>query len=390
MASTVCSSAPERRDAMTALNLETDIAVIGGGLVGAAVAYGLAREGQRVCVLDEGDVALRASRANFALVWVQSKGLGMPEYAAWTKASAALWPGLADALREDAGLDVSLSQPGGFMLALSDEEMQRRVDTTKRLHNQPEMVKYPYEILDHAETKKRLAQIGRDVVGSIYCPLDGHVNSLRLFRALHQAMEGWGVVYRPNCAVETIVPREGGFTIKGTFGELRAAKLVLAAGLGNARLAPMVGLHAPVIPSKGQIIVTEKVAPFLHHPMHQLRQTDEGGVMVGDSQEDHGFDTTVTTPVISVMAERAVRMFPLLARLNVVRTWSALRVMSPDGFPIYEQSSAHPGAFVATCHSGVTLAANHALTLAPAIVRGAMPGEASSFTSERFHVPSAA
>ncbi|MBV8183205.1 MAG: FAD-binding oxidoreductase, partial [Hyphomicrobiales bacterium] len=256
--------------------------------------------------------------------------------------------------------------------------------------NQPDMVKYDYEILDHAQTSKRLPAIGRDVVGSIYCPLDGHVNSLRLFRCLHQAMKRHGVGYHPNCAVETITPIAQGFALKGSFGELRAGKLVLAAGLDNARLAPTVDLEAPVVPSKGQIIVTEKVAPFLHYPMHTLRQTDEGGVMIGDSQEDHGFDTAVTTAVISVMAQRAVRMFPLLAKLNVVRTWSALRVMSPDGFPIYAQSRIHPGAFLATCHSGVTLAANHALTLAPAIARGGLPRCTSSFTSERFHVPTLA
>ena len=375
---------------MSDLRLETDIAVIGGGLVGAAIAYGLAREGRAVRVLDEGDVALRASRANFALVWVQSKGLGMPEYAAWTRASAAAWPALAAALREDTGIDVGLSQPGGFTLALSEEEMQRRMHMTRRLHNQPDMVKYDYEILDHAQTSKRLPAIGRDVVGSIYCPLDGHVNSLRLFRCLHQAMKRHGVGYHPNCRVATITPIPQGFALEGSFGELRAGKLVLAAGLDNARLAPMVDLEAPVVPSKGQIIVTEKVAPFLTYPMHTLRQTDEGGVMIGDSQEDHGFDTAVTTAVISVMAQRAVRMFPLLAKLNVVRTWSALRVMSPDGFPIYAQSRIRPGAFLATCHSGVTLAANHALTLAPAIARGGLPRGISSFTSERFHVPTLA
>ena len=58
-----------------------DVAVVGGGLVGVATAWGLAREGCRVVVLDEGDRAVRASRGNFALVWVQSKGLGLPEYA---------------------------------------------------------------------------------------------------------------------------------------------------------------------------------------------------------------------------------------------------------------------------------------------------------------------
>ena len=152
----------------------------------------------------------------------------------------------------------------------------------------------------------------------------------------------------------------------------------------------MLGLDAPVQPSKGQIIVTEKVAHFLHNPVVTVRQTDEGGVMIGDSQEDLGFDTVVRNPVVSVMAERAIRMFPLLAGLNVVRTWSALRVMSPDGFPIYDQSQSFPGAFVATCHSGVTLAANHVLALAPLIREGALPAEFQPFSARRLHVPSAA
>jgi glycine/D-amino acid oxidase-like deaminating enzyme len=350
----------------------------------------LARHGARVAVLDEGDNALRASRGNFALVWVQSKGLGMAEYAVWTRASAETWPRLASELKQETGIDVSHQQPGGFMLCLSDAEMQERVDSMKRLHNQPDMVKYPYEILDHAETKRRLPAIGKDVVGAIYCPLDGHVNSLRLFRALHVGMANAGVDYRPNHPVEAIAPAAGGFAIHGPWGELRSGKIVLAAGLGNARLAPMVGLNAPVKPSKGQIIVTEKVAPFLHNPVVTVRQTDEGGVMIGDSQEDLGFDTVVRSPVISVMAERAIRMFPLLAGVNVVRTWSALRVMSPDGFPIYDQSQSCPGAFIATCHSGVTLAANHVLSLAPRIHEGALPAELHPFSARRLHVSSAA
>jgi len=225
------------------------------------------------------------------------------------------------------------------------------------------------------------------VVGSIYAPADGHVNSLKLFRALHVAMMRRDVTYRPDCVVDRIETHEGGFRISGAWGEVRSARVVLAAGLGNARLAPMVGLHAPVIPSKGQIIITEKTAPFLHYPMGTIRQTDEGGVMCGDSQEDAGFDTVVTNPVISVMADRAMRCFPLLRDLNVVRTWSASRVMSPDGFPIYDQSASAPGAFVVTCHSGVTLAANHVLTLAPAILSGGLPDTLDAFSARRFHVP---
>jgi len=366
---------------------EPDVVVIGGGVVGGSIALGLARGGARVAILDEGDVAFRASRGNFALVWVQSKGHGMPDYALWSRRSANDWHGLAAILDEETGIDVAHSQPGGFMLCLSEDELTKRIDAMRRLHNQTTLADFPYEILDHAETKRRLPDIGRDVVGAVYSPLDGHVNSLKLFRALREATARRGVEYRPGHPVESIAPRDGGFRISGPWGEIAAGKIVLAAGLGNARLAPMVGLHAPVQPSKGQIIVTEKTAPFLNHPMVTIRQTDEGGIMIGDSQEDRGFDTVIGQPVISVMAQRAVKTFPRLAGLNVVRTWSALRVMSPDGFPIYEQSQSSPGAFVATCHSGVTLAANHVLTLAPAILSGALPDAVASFSARRFHVP---
>ena len=368
-----------------------DVAVIGGGLVGAATAWGLARIGQKVAVLDEGDVAYRASRGNFALVWVQSKGMGMPEYAGWTKRSSENWPAFAEQLKEQTGIDVSLQQPGGFHLCLSEQELESRANLLKRLHNQPDMVRYDYEIMDHARVKTMLPHIGPDVAGASYCPLDGHVNSLRLLRALHTGMSRLGVDYHPDHIVERIELAPGRFRLFTRHGEIEAGKVVLAAGNGNAKLGPMVGLTVPVRPQRGQIIVTEKVAPFMDYPVVTIRQTDEGGVMMGDSVEEAGWDTTVGAGVISSMAERAIRMFPLLGRLNVVRTWAALRVMTKDGFPIYEQSADCPGAFVATCHSGVTLAANHALVLAPLIAAGELPKEDFDvFSARRFDVSAAA
>src|SRR5208282_826246 len=335
------------------------------GLVGSAIAWGAARRGQRVAVLDEGDLAYRASRGNFALVWVQSKGLGMPEYAAWTKRSSDAWGGFADELRAATGYDVAFERPGGFHLCLSETELETRAAVLRRLHNQPHMVQYPYEILDHDALARRLPEIGPAVMGASYCPLDGHCNSLRLLKALHAGMKSEGAAYLANRSVEYLERRAGEFSITSASGELRAGKVLLAAGNGNARLAAMVGLKAPVRPQRGQIIVTEKVRRFLDYPIATLRQTDEGSVLIGDSVEEAGFDDTVGLGVVSTMAARAVRMFPRLAALNVVRTWAALRVMTKDGFPIYDRSESAPGAFVATCHSGVTLAAGHALFLAP-------------------------
>src|SRR5688500_7155471 len=116
-----------------------DVAVIGGGLMGSAIAWGLARSGQRVAVLDEGDIAFRASRGNFALVWVHSKGLGLPRYSAWTMESSNAWAEFARILEEDTGIDVHFQRPGGFNLALSERELEARTSMLERLQSQPVM-----------------------------------------------------------------------------------------------------------------------------------------------------------------------------------------------------------------------------------------------------------
>ena len=120
-----------------------------------------------------------------------------------------------------------------------------------------------------------------------------------------------------------------------------------------------------------------------------MRQTDEGTVLIGDSQQDRGFDETLDPAVLAAMAARAVRVFPFLRDVRVDRAWAALRVMSPDGFPIYAQSPRAPGRVRSpTCHSGVTLAAAHALDarglrFAPA---RCPPSTIASLPLERFDV----
>jgi glycine/D-amino acid oxidase-like deaminating enzyme len=164
---------------------------------------------------------------------------------------------------------------------------------------------------------------------------------------------------------------------------------VLAAGLGNKELAPLAGLDAPVRPVRGNIVVTERVAPVI--PLtHTIRQMPEGGLLLGDSYEEAGYDDFTSLTPLKAITARAVRTFPFLRGVNVVRTWAALRVMSPDGLPVYDQSQRYPGAFVATCHSGVTLCAAHALRYADYVADGALSPELARFTAGRFRVPQAA
>ena len=368
-----------------------DVAVIGGGLVGASLAFGLVDRVESVAVLDEGDVAFRASRGNFGLVWVQSKGAGLPAYGAWTLRSSQAWPRLASTLAGTTGIDVRLIQNGGMSVFLSERERDAAFDRMRRMLAQPGMPQYRWRPVEGSELRARVPGIGPRVVAALHCEDDGHVNPLTLLHALHAALKLRGAHYLPDEPVAAISPRQdGSFDLDCRSGRVHARRVVIACGLGNAALADHVGLRAPVRPQRGQIVVLERMPPLLAQPMTTLGQTDEGTVLIGDSQEDAGFHDDTDLRVLATLAERAVATFPALAQARVVRTWSALRVMSPDGLPIYEQSTRYPGAFVATCHSGVTLAAAHAFVLAGAIADGALPAALEPFSSRRFDVRAAA
>jgi glycine/D-amino acid oxidase-like deaminating enzyme len=374
---------PNRRESF-------EVAVIGGGLVGAAVAFGLRSLGPKLAMLDEGDVAHRAARGNFGLVWVQGKGMGLAPYATWTQRSAREWPRLAGELLRETGIDVALAQPGGIHVCVTPDELAQRAAALAALQAQSGFRRYDVEVLDRAELARRLPGVGPGVAGGTYCALDGHCNPLKLLRALHAAIFRAGADCRTGHDVVRISPHRDGFTLETARGVIEAGKVVLAAGLGNAALAPMVGLAAPVRPNKGQIIALERMPRFLAMPVETIRQTDEGTVLIGDSQQDRGFDDSLGIDVLAAMAARAARVFPALAAARVVRAWAALRVMAADRFPIYEQSAAYPGAFVATCHSGVTLAAVHAYALAPAVAAGALPESFKPYAARRLDVPQAA
>lgn len=124
-----------------------------------------------------------------------------------------------------------------------------------------------------------------------------------------------------------IEARPGRFTTHIGHGSLDSTRAVLAAGLGNAALAPMVGLHAPISPVRGQIRVTERLAPFLDYPTLVVRQTREGSVLLGDSAEDVGFRDGIIMPVKADIARRAETAFSLLANARIVRCWGAFMTL---------------------------------------------------------------
>ena len=362
--------------------------VIGGGLVGTAAAYGLAGRGVATALIDEGDVAHRASRGNFCLVWVQGKGDGSPSYAAWARESAELFPGFARELQDLTGVDIGYSKKGGIKFCFSDTEMTERKALLERIKTYPGAA--DFEMVDRKALEDLAPGLGPDIVGASYCTDDGHCSALYLLRALNAGFLARGGRYLNDAAATRIRRRGKGFTINAGDREIEADRVILAAGLDNARLGPMVGLHVPITPNRGQILVTERLRPILDLPTHLIRQTQEGSIMIGDSHEEAGFDDRATPSVTGDIARYAVRVFPFLAGVRIVRVWGCLRTWPPDGFPIYDRSPSHAGAFVLSCHSGVSLAAAHATRLVEWICDDNGAPNLEAFSASRFDIGMAA
>ncbi len=366
------------------------LTVVGGGLVGAAIAYGAARKGAKVRVLDQGDAAFRASRGNFGLVWLSSKGGGMPRYARWTRDAIRQWPELHKELLEVTGVDSGLEQNGGFWLGFSEKEVEKRANLLAKIHD--EVGDIPFQMMDHSELKQYLPGIGPKVVGGSFGAHDGHANPLMLLRALHAGLNEKGAEVITGADVVDLQHRENsGFIVTARDGQSwKSDRLVLAAGLGISKLAEKVGLYAPVTTTRGQVLITERLKPFIPYPTNKARQTQEGSVQIGSTSEDVGFDDRTTTDKIEWLAKRAVDTFPSLANARLVRAWGALRPLTPDGYPIYQASEACPGAYAVICHSGVTLASIHASAIGPWMSGLAeAPEEFETFRSERFLDPNA-
>lgn len=369
--------------------MTTEFAIIGGGVVGLSIAFGLVGRGHRVAVFDEGDGAFRASRGNFGLIWVQGKGLNQPAYTRWTRQSAAAWKDFAEDLTARSGQNLSLVQDGGYVIHMDEKALDADRKRYALLRDQLGG-DYPSEVMGRNALQSEEPNIGPKVAGALYCREDGHVNPLKLLGALAAEVRHAGAAIRVNTKVTDVTGHTAGYRLTLADGSRHIAqKIVLAAGLGALQLGPRLGFKAPVHPQQGQVLITEKLPKLMNRPNTEVRQVDEGGVQIGASSADLGFDDRETLQTTAALARNAVDMFPILRKAKLLRSWAALRIMSPDGLPIYQQSETHPGVFYVTCHSGVTLAAVHARVLPLWLTGDATAPDLSMFGEERFHVQAA-
>lgn len=185
---------------------EYDVIVAGAGIVGAAIAYGLAGYDKRVLMLDGADTDYRAAKANFGLVWVQGKGYRYPEYHRLSAAAADAWPEFAAGLEAETGISLDYQTGAGLKFCLSDDELSARAKMLDAWAAETPELAPSVRILDRSELARRYPTIrlGPDVVGASLGEQDGQANPLRLLAALQAAFQRRGGMVRNGHPVTSI------------------------------------------------------------------------------------------------------------------------------------------------------------------------------------------
>ena len=339
-----------------------DALVVGGGVIGAAVAGSLARAGLAVTLLERGELAGQASSVAAGMLVPFSEGHADGPLRRAGLASLALFPALVAELREATGIDPEWTPAG--CLALPADEWQA-LELRGRAQQDREFDSVWLESDELARLAPALAP-GRFAHGALFSPREAHVRSALLTRAFAAAAEARGARIETGVAVHGLLragERVCGVTTSA--GERPAGVVVLCPGSAAAECAAWIGPGAriPVEPVRGQLVV---LAPKSAWPTRAILSSHDtylvprrdGTLVVGATLERVGFDARVTAGATAKLLAAACALAPELAQAQLVSAAAGLRPDTPDHLPLIGPWQGAPGLVLATGHyrSGVLLA----------------------------------
>ncbi|MBT8366807.1 MAG: FAD-binding oxidoreductase [Deltaproteobacteria bacterium] len=353
-------------------NRNADVVVIGGGVVGTAIAYFLARNNLDVILVEKGAITAGTSGRGEGNVLVSDKTAGFDSRL--TKLSQDLFPEIADEL----DYDISWTQKGSLLAIENEKEME----VAKIFCAQLAAEGLPVRILDKYEVHEDEPYLAPDIVGGMETDCDGSLNPMALAYGLAHGAKKTGAKVLTNRAVTNIRLDADGCIerVVTEHEEILAKRVVNAAGAWAPEIGKLVGLDIPIRPRQGQILVAERTFTVARRKVMEFgymmakfesgsytrnvtpamekygvalvfEPTEARNFLIGSSRRFVGMQTSCHIDVLRAMAQRAIRFFPVIKDIKIIRSYAGLRPFTPDHLPIISETEV-PGFYVAAGHEG--------------------------------------
>jgi sarcosine oxidase subunit beta len=352
--------------------MHADAVVIGGGVIGTAIAYYLAQKKMAVCLVEKQAIAAGTSGKCEGDVLVCDKNPGYD--CRLTKLSQDLFPQVAREL----DYDIKWTQKGSLLAIENEEEMA----VAKTLSAQLAAEGLPVRILDRHEVHEDEPQLASDIVGGMETDCDGSLCPMSLAQGLSHGVCKLGGRILTHTTVKNInLDNRGKIErVITDNGNISTPVVVNAAGTWAPQIGAMVGVDIPVKPRQGQLLVAERTGTVARRKVMEFGymmakfgtgsycrkvtpEMEKYGVamvfeptaaqnfLIGSSRRFVGADTASDLNVMRAIAERAIRFFPVIKDIRIIRSYAGLRPYTPDHFPIISKTEI-PGFYVAAGHEG--------------------------------------
>lgn len=346
-----------------------DIIIIGGGIIGASIAYFASKSGLDITVLEKNELASGTSSRCDGNILAIDKDPGFDSQMSLKSQQ------LVHQLSKELEISFEYRNPGSILVCENDQEME----AAQKWVNQQQEAGLDFNMLDREDLRNESKYFADDLYGGLECESDSTVNPYMLTYSMFHSAKKQGTKIHTNTEVSNIKKTQAGhFILDTTDGTYTANKVINACGVWSPFIGKMLDVDIPIKPRKGQLIVASRQQPvglrkvmefgYLISKFGGERQVDEitekygvalvfepteaQNFLIGSSREFVGFNTKVKHEITKYIAKRAVRFYPKMAHMNVIRSYAGLRPWTQDHLPIVSEVEKVPGFYVAAGHEG--------------------------------------
>ena len=362
-----------------------DVAIVGGGVIGASIAFELARENLKAVLLDRQQPGQEAS---WAAAGMLSPGPDSPEAMPLVplgKESLRLYPEFISLIEEASGLPTAFVREATLQIfpgPSGEAEHQKMAAEYERLG-------LAFESISLDDARKLELSLGPAAQAAALLRDEAVVDPRHLTSAVIEAARHRGVEIRHDCPV-TAVLRTGN-RCEGVIagGERMASKFVVVAAGAYSGGIEWLARYAPTRPVRGQMLALRskdlKLQRVVRSERGYLVPRRDARIIAGSTLEDAGFDKHVTPSGIQKILNAALDLFPGLASAEIIETWAGLRPGTPDNLPILGPTDIQ-GLLIATGHyrNGILLTPVTAKLLRLWVLNGRVPMDTAAFSPLRF------